>query len=420
MDRAQPPGGRATILSSRSRCCWSRGASSAAIGWYRFFREEPQPDGSTPRRTMRFKYGSIGAEATPASRTGSSTCCRACFPTSCPGPAATPRSASRGSRARNCRSASPRRPSAFRASRTTARCCHTSLLPRRARTKYPPSSTPDRRTPSTSSRVLPLPRRCARRIRASTPTCSCARSSSSTELDWIDRLAYRFAIIPITQQAPAGARGAVRLDLSPGLSRLGPRPRRRHESHQVFHDQGAHGRHVRALPTCPSMWNLKKYDRAGDFMNLAGDSHDSYSVIIDSAFGLLAAPPKSKRFLEQVKWMHDYLSKTAPPEVSLFDRPTERAMPERRSSNRIARAAMRVTRTGTACPSPMSAPTANGSTPGTRPTPSPRTRWCGRWGSSGRVWSRRISTVTSFHFSTGSGCGRPICTTGRCRRCATC
>ena len=40
--------------------CW-RG-SGAAIGWYKFFREEPQPDWVTATPDMRFKYGSIGAE----------------------------------------------------------------------------------------------------------------------------------------------------------------------------------------------------------------------------------------------------------------------------------------------------------------------------------------------------------------------
>lgn len=34
----------------------------AVVGWYKFFREEPQPDWVTATPDMRFKYGSIGAE----------------------------------------------------------------------------------------------------------------------------------------------------------------------------------------------------------------------------------------------------------------------------------------------------------------------------------------------------------------------
>src|SRR3546814_8329426 len=59
----------------------------------------------------------------------------------------------------------------------------------------------------------------------------------------------------------------------------------------------------------PAIWNLKKYDRPGTTMNFAGDSHDAYSVIIDSALGLMNAAPKSnEEFLGHVRWMQEYLS----------------------------------------------------------------------------------------------------------------
>ena len=46
----------------------------------------------------------------------------------------------------------------------------------------------------------------------------------------------------------------------------------------------------------PSIWNLKKYDSPTNRMNWAGDSHDAYSVIIDSALGLIGSEsgPKDK------------------------------------------------------------------------------------------------------------------------------
>src|SRR6267378_1954550 len=37
-------------------------AIGAFVGWYKFFREEPQPEWTTATPDMRFKYGSIGAE----------------------------------------------------------------------------------------------------------------------------------------------------------------------------------------------------------------------------------------------------------------------------------------------------------------------------------------------------------------------
>src|SRR5437762_12253322 len=64
----------------------------------------------------------------------------------------------------------------------------------------------------------------------------------------------------------------------------------------------------------PSVRNLKKYDRGGVTLNWAGDSHDKYSVIIDSALGLLGAAPKSNaELLDEVNWLQEYLSaKPAP------------------------------------------------------------------------------------------------------------
>ena len=54
-------------------------AVGAFFGWYKFFREEPQPDvdHATIRRCASSTARSAPS-ATPASRTGSSMCCRAC------------------------------------------------------------------------------------------------------------------------------------------------------------------------------------------------------------------------------------------------------------------------------------------------------------------------------------------------------
>src|SRR4030095_3205949 len=62
------------------------------------------------------------------------------------------------------------------------------------------------------------------------------------------------------------------------------------------------------------IWNLKKYDRKGTTLNWAGDSHDAYSVVMDSALGLLGAAPRDKQeFLKQVDWLLAYLRDKPPP-----------------------------------------------------------------------------------------------------------
>jgi mono/diheme cytochrome c family protein len=65
----------------------------------------------------------------------------------------------------------------------------------------------------------------------------------------------------------------------------------------------------------PSIWNLRKYQwDKGMRMNFAGDSNDAYSVLMDSALGLLGAAPAPKQdFVDQVGWLHEYLTKLPAP-----------------------------------------------------------------------------------------------------------
>jgi Cytochrome c len=65
----------------------------------------------------------------------------------------------------------------------------------------------------------------------------------------------------------------------------------------------------------PSIWNLKKYKpEKGMLLNLAGDSHDARSVIIDSALGVLAAAPHDPEdFRKQIDWLVNYLSEKQAP-----------------------------------------------------------------------------------------------------------
>jgi len=77
----------------------------------------------------------------------------------------------------------------------------------------------------------------------------------------------------------------------------------------------------------PSVWNLKKYQpEKGMLMNLAGDSHDARSVIIDSALGLLSAAPHDREdFLGQIDWLVKYLSEKQAPK---FPFPIDQALAE--------------------------------------------------------------------------------------------
>lgn len=130
-----------------------------------------------------------------------------------------------------------------------------------------------------------------------------------THLDWIDRLLYRFLIIPITKkrllEREAQFAWVYRKDFPDwGRGRDDAMNLTKYFMIKAPMDD------TFGPTDMPSVWNLKKYvwDK-GHRMNYAGDSNDPYSVIMDSALGVLGAPPANKAdFLGQVKWLHDYLS----------------------------------------------------------------------------------------------------------------
>ena len=58
----------------------------------------------------------------------------------------------------------------------------------------------------------------------------------------------------------------------------------------------------------PPIWNLKKYDDDNTTMNWDGATYDAYSVVIDSALGVIGGEPHDKEdFLREVDWLLEYL-----------------------------------------------------------------------------------------------------------------
>src|ERR1044071_6895236 len=134
-----------------------------------------------------------------------------------------------------------------------------------------------------------------------------------TNLSWIDQQIYRFLLIPITRkrllERETQFAWIYRKDLPDwGRGRDDAMNLTKYFLLKLPMDNSTGPTDM--LP----IWNLKKYDREGTTMNWAGDSHDSYSVIIDSALGVIGAAPKNKtEFLDEVKWLQQYLREKAPP-----------------------------------------------------------------------------------------------------------
>ena len=142
--------------------------------------------------------------------------------------------------------------------------------------------------------------------------------SRPPDFTWVDSLVYRFVLIPITRQRLL-AREAKFAWIY------------RHDPPRDWPDWGRGRDDAMNLtkyflttsplddtlgPTdMPALWDLRKYQgNPGTRMNLAGDSWDANSVIIDSALGLLsAAPPSNEKFLDEVHWLNRYLDDRPPP-----------------------------------------------------------------------------------------------------------
>jgi len=142
-----------------------------------------------------------------------------------------------------------------------------------------------------------------------------------TKLDWIDKLLYKYLIIPITKKRLLEREKQFEWIYKKGFPPWG---RGRDDAMnltkyfmiEVYPPDDTFG------PTdFPAIWNLKKYDSKPDDknpqrLNLAGDTWDAFSVVMDSALGLLGTlegPHDKEEFLGHVQWITDYARRTPPP-----------------------------------------------------------------------------------------------------------
>ena len=135
-----------------------------------------------------------------------------------------------------------------------------------------------------------------------------------TELDWIDQLLYRFLIIPITQKRLLEREAQFAWLYRPDFPEWGRGRDDGMNLTRYFMIKAPMDDNF-GPADMPAVWNLKKYNPAiGSRPNYAADTHDVHSVVIDSALGVLGAPPKDNaRFMKQVEWLKAYLSELQPP-----------------------------------------------------------------------------------------------------------
>ncbi len=293
------------------------GVIGAMIGYDRGFREYPQPDWVTTTPEMRFKYGSIGAEFDAGIPYWIFYVLPRVFPEKFTqdGKVVPGGYAALGvpwEMGRELPVGFTKKTIGFPRVANNCAVCHTTTY------RTSPDSNPVFVVggPAHTTNVQGFFRLlidCAKDPRFNADILM-AEINRVTALDWIDKALYRFFVIPITRQRllerEAQFAWIYRKDFPDwGRGRDDAMNLTKYFMIKAPMDD------TFGPTDMPSVWNLKKYvwDK-GHRMNYAGDSHDATSVIMDSALGLLGAPPKHKEdFVGQVKWLHDYLSELPPP-----------------------------------------------------------------------------------------------------------
>ena len=302
-------------LSKGKTALWILGilvAGGGYIGWDRGFHEHPQPDWVRATPEMRFKYASIGAENDAGIPYWIFYLLPRMFPEKLPGPGGYASLGVPWEQGQELPVGFTKKTIGFPRVANNCAVCHTATM----RTKADAIPTFYVASPGHTTNVAGFFRfliDCAKDPRFNADNLM-REINLVTDLDLIDKMLYRFFIIPITKKRliereaqfawlyrkdfPDWGRGR---DDAMNLTKY-------FMVKQPMDDTFG--------PTdMPSVWNLKKYQwDKGMRMNLAGDSNDAYSVIMDSALGLLGAAPAHKQdFLDQVAWLHDYLGNIPAP-----------------------------------------------------------------------------------------------------------
>ncbi|MBI4001992.1 MAG: hypothetical protein HY348_09435 [Nitrospira defluvii] len=317
------------------------------VGWYKFFREEPQPDWVTATPDMRFKYGSIGAEYDAGVPYWIWYVLPRMFPEKLPGPSGYASLGVLWEEGQELPIGFTKKVIGFPRVANTCASCHTASY--RSKPDENPTFVPT--GPNHTLNLEAFFRfmiDCAKDPRFNADNMM-REIDLAADLSFLDRMIYRFILIPITKKRLLEREERFAWIYRTDLPQWG---RGRDDAMNLtkyfmikFPMDDSIG------PTdMPSLWNLQKYrPEKGHLMNLAGDSHDAHSVIIDSALGVLGAAPHNKEeFLAHIKWFEDYFGAYPAPKYpfpinqqkaaagkSLFDKTCARCHASERTGTRV-------------------------------------------------------------------------------------
>lgn len=286
-------------------------AMGSLFTWYKFFREVPQPAAVMNDPEMRFKYGSIGGERDAGIPYWIFYVLPRMFPEKIPGPNGLASFGFAWEQGQELPIGFVRKTIGFERVGNNCAVCHTASY-REREDQNPVFVTAGPNAMFDLEAMFRFLVDCAKDPRFNADNLM-HEIDLVTDLSWIDRLIYRFVLIPITRKRLLERESRFAWIYHPAFPQWG---RGRDDAMNLtrYFLVGSPMDDSIGPSDMPSIWNLKKYDREDVTLNWAGDSHDTHSVIIDSALGLIGDRPKSNaEFLEEVKWLQDYLTHKPPP-----------------------------------------------------------------------------------------------------------
>ena len=279
----------------------------AFVGWYKFFREEPQPDWVTATPEMQFKYGSIGGENEAGIPYWIWYVLPRMFPEYLPGSGGYASLGIPWEQGQELPVGFTKKVIGFSRVGNNCAVCHTATY-RRSLLETPnfviagPGHTIDVQgffrflTKSAND-----PRFNADNL--------LYEINSVTDLSWLDRLLYRFAIIPLTKKALVERGNQLEWMNRAGLPDWG---HGRDDSLNLpkyflakIPEDGSFG-----VADFPSIWALNQYG-GGKALSWDGSATSIRTFIVDSAVGVGAR--QSSHFEADMQWLADFLGKLPAP-----------------------------------------------------------------------------------------------------------
>jgi hypothetical protein len=309
------------------RCkCWLLGtavvfAAFATFGWYKFLRDVPQP--AFANEEERFKYGSVGAEGNSGVPYWIWVVLPRIFPDLMPGPGGYKSFGLVWEPGHETPVGFSKKTIGFPRIANNCAVCHVGTW----RAKPEDNSTVVPTAPAHTTDVQGMIRfltQAAKDTRFNADNIL-AEIDREIKLSAVDRVIYRYALVPLTKRALLQQDKQFAWMNRPhwpdwGKGRDDPMNLTKYFMTSMPVDNST------GQADFPSVWNLKIRKGDGLYLNWTGDTPAVRSVLIDSALGLGAAPDRanpidrlqwawSRRswFLKRMEDLDNYLSERAPP-----------------------------------------------------------------------------------------------------------